>query len=130
MKHLLLTLALALPALAQEDRWARLAALEPSQQTMVQSMDRHKHWGHFVSADDKAITVRKGENDLTFSKANVMTVATREMRPARRAARGALLGGATLLIAPELALLRFAGYGAGVGLFNHKSTVIYRGRRP
>ncbi|MBM3763771.1 MAG: hypothetical protein FJW32_00135 [Acidobacteria bacterium] len=130
MKHLLLTLALALPAFAQQDRWARLAQLEPSHQTMVQSMDRHKHWGRFVSADDNTITIEKGANDLTFSKANVMTVAIRDRHPARRAAHGALIGGFPLMLAPQVGLLRFTAYGAGVGLFNHKSTVIYRGRRP
>lgn len=89
MKHLLLTLALALPSFAQQDRWARLASLDLTQQTMVQSMDRHKHWGVFVFADDNAITIRKGGDDVTFSKANVMTVATREVRPARCAPQGA-----------------------------------------
>ncbi len=130
MKHLLLTLALAIPALAQQNRWERLAQLDLSQQTMVQSMDRHKHWGHFVSADDNTITLRKGENDVTFSKANVMTVAIRAQHPARRAAHGSLIGGFPLLLAPQVGLLRFAAYGAGVALINHKSTVIYRGRRP
>lgn len=130
MKHLLLTLALAIPAFAEQDRWARLATLDLSQQTMVQSMDRHKHWGVFVSSDDNTITIRKGENDLTFSKANVMTVAIRDRHPAFRAAKGALYGGFPLLFAPQARLLPFAAYGAGVALFHHKSTVIYRGRRP
>ncbi len=130
MKHLLLTLALALPALAQQDRWARLASLEPSQQTMVQSMDRHKHWGHFVFADDNTITITKHGNNLTFSKANVITVAIRDRSPAHRAAKGALIGGFPLLMVPHVAVLKFAVYGAGIALSKHKSTVIYRGRRP
>lgn len=130
MKHLLLTLALAIPAFAQQDRWARLAQLDLSQQTMVQSMDRHKHWGVFVSADDHTITIRKRGGDLTFSKANVMTVAIRAQHPARRAAHGSLIGGFPLLLAPRARLLPFAAYGAGVALFGHRSTVIYLGRRP
>jgi hypothetical protein len=130
MKHLLLILALAIPAFAQQDRWARLAQLDLSQQTMVQSMDRHKHWGHFVSADDNTVTIRKGENDVTFSKANVMTVAIRDRHPAHRAAKGAMIGGFPLMFAPHARLLPLAAYGAGVALFGHRSTVIYRGRRP
>lgn len=130
MKHLLLMLAIALPAFAQGDRWTRVAALDLSQQVMVQSMDRHKHWGQLVSADDNSIVIRKADQDLTFTKANVMTVAIREKHPARRAARGAVIGSAPMVLVPHVGLLRFAAYGAGLGVLKHRSTVIYRGRRP
>lgn len=127
---LLITAVFAASAFAQEDRWARVVSLDLSQQVMVQSMDRHKHWGQLVSADQNSIVIRKSDQDLTFTKANVMTVAIREKHPARRAAHGAILGSAPVVLVPHVGLLRFAAYGAGVGLMHHKSTVIYRGRRP
>ncbi|MBM3783227.1 MAG: hypothetical protein FJW30_02645 [Acidobacteria bacterium] len=138
MRTLGCLLMLCLPAWA-ETAWARLAALDYSHRTTVQTMDGKKHRGDFVFADADEIVIRAKDMDEVFKKDEVMEVRTGRGRRTRAGLRsGVVLGALPVAIGiaagGPLVGLRYAGalggYGGVMGAVNSRGErIVYRARR-
>lgn len=133
MIRTIFALAMATLAFASPDDWPALGRIDPSQQTVVQTSDRKRYEGAFVSysADALIIKTRKGEQSI--EKSRVEMVFVRSKPRSHSARKGAIIAGAigVAAVIPTYgasvgAIPAVAGIGALIGLSQNTMTPVYR----